>query len=152
MKKLNWILVFNFCVFVTGTSFAHGFQEFSHNIQPKVQSQIIDVLEELLKRIPAPKENLDIKSDVESLSFTNSLFNRLDFGNTKSLTELQNIIAGSPLAELFAPIESTVYLEELMTLIDEYSLHTEQSHASNVQEEVAARIRKIEISLEQGGK
>lgn len=152
MKKLNWILAFIFCIFITGSTLAHGFQEFSHNIQPKVQSQIIDVLEELLKRIPALKENQDIKNDVEPLSFTDSLFNRLDIGNTKSLAELQNIIAGSPLAELFAPIASTVYLEELITLIDEYSLHTEQSHASNVQEEVIARIRKIEISLEQGGK
>lgn len=143
MRKLLAIAAFFFAIVFTSTSFAHDFDEFSHKIQPKVQIQILDVLDELLKIIPPPKQKQEA-DDGEIIRFEDRLFYRLDLGDFQTMTKLNKLIDRSPLAAEFGSMASAVYLEELLSLIGEYTEYNEKSY---IEKAVYARLAKIDSSL-----
>lgn len=148
MKKTFYILLIWIGACLPGVASAHGYHEFSHSVPPIVQAQILDVLGKLLEKLPplTPPKNSN-KQDAPS-TLANRLLVRMDIGSATTNRLLKKEFEASPLERTFAPIGMPLFIEELVSMMDEYLEHGKAGLASFLTPDSISRIRIIESDLE----
>jgi len=127
---------------------AHHYEEFSYQVDPVVQTEIVNVIEETIQALAKLKDQ-DFTSHSSSTNepFDIRLYEVIGLYDRKKYDILKKIILDSPLNTLLSPIPLHKFKTELEYMLDEYMYVYHSEQKSYLNQTVIERLEKLDETL-----